>query len=103
MKKTVTKNEFRNEFKQAGRENQFTPYALGELYDYIEDYEEDTGAQIELDVIALCCEYVEYENFEELQEDYNDIPEDFEEARDYLEDRTQVICWEEDCILIQNY
>lgn len=103
MKKTVTKNEFRNEFKQAGRENQFTPYALSELYDYIEDYEEDTGAQIELDVIALCCEYVEYENFEELQEDYNDIPEDFEEARDYLEDRTQVICFEEDCILIQNY
>lgn len=102
MKNTITKNDFRNEFKQAGRENQFTYYALGKLFDYIEDYEEQTGEQVELDVVALCCEYSEYESFEELQQNYN-VPDDFEEARNYLENCTQVICFEEDCILIQNY
>ena len=89
MKNTVSKNDFRNEFKQAGRENQFTPYALGELFDYLEDHEEQTGEEVELDVVALCCEYSEYESFGELQQNYN-VPNDFEEARDYLEDRTQI-------------
>ena len=102
MKKTITKNEFRNAFKQANRENQFTPYALGKLFDYLEDYEEQTSEEVELDVIALCCEYSEFESLEELQQSYN-IPEDFEEAREYIEERTQVICFEEDCILIQSY
>ena len=102
MKATVNKNDFRNAFKQANRENQFTPYALGKLFDYLEDYEEQTSEEVELDVISLCCEYSEFESFEKLQQNYN-VPEDFEKAREYLEERTQVICFEEDCILIQSY
>lgn len=97
MKITVSKNDFKREFKESNRQNQFTSYALGKLFDYLEEFEE-----IELDIIALCCEYTEFESIEELQQNYN-IPEDFEEARNYLEDRTQVICFEEDCILIQNF
>ena len=102
MKATVNKNDFRNAFKQANRENQFTSYALGKLFDYLEDYEEQTSEEVELDVISLCCEYSEFESFEELQQNYN-VPEDFEKAREYLEERTQLICFEEDCILIQSY
>ena len=102
MKKTVYETDFRNAFKQANRENQFSAYALGKLFDYLEDYEEQTSEEIELDVIALCCEYSEFESLEELQQNYN-VPEDFEKVREYLEERTQVICFEEDCILIQSY
>jgi len=102
MKKTITKNDFKREFKESNRENQFSRYALEKLFDSLEDYEESTGEEIELDVIALCCEYTEFESLEELKRNYN-VPEDFEEAREYLEERTQVICFEEDCILIQNY
>lgn len=102
MKITVSKNDFKREFKESNRENQFSPYALEKLFDYLEEFEESTGEEIELDVIALCCEYTEFESIEELQQNYN-VPEDFEEAREYLEERTQVICFKEDCILIQNF
>ena len=102
MKIQITKTDFRNAFKETNRQDNFTPYGLGKLFDYLEDYEEQTGEQVELDVVALCCEYSEYESFEELQQNYN-VPNDFEEARNYLENCTQVICFEEDCILIQNY
>ena len=102
MKKTVNETDFRDAFKQANRENQFSSYALSKLFDYLEDYEEQIGEELELDVIAICCDYTEFESLEELQQNYN-VPEDFEKAREYLEERTQVICFEEDCILIQSY
>lgn len=102
MKTTVCETDFRNAFKETNRQDNFTPYGLGKLFDYLEDYEEQTGEEIELDVIALCCEYSEYESLEELQRNY-DVPDDFEEAREYLEQRTQVVCFEENCILIQSY
>lgn len=101
MKKTITKNEFTKEFKEYNRENQFSSYALEKLFDYLEEFEEETGEEIELDIIALCCEYTEYNSIEELKNDY-----DFSKAGDiqkYLEYNTQVICFEEDCILIQNF
>lgn len=68
------------------RENNFSYDGLRALYDYLEDYEFQTGAEVSLDVIALCCEYVEYANFEEFKKDYTDI-EDFDE----LEENTTVI------------
>ena len=101
MKITVSKNDFKREFKESNRENQFTPYALEKLFDYLEEFEENTGEEIELDVIALCCEYTEFESIEELKNTY-----DLSKAGDiqkYLEYNTQVICFEEDCILIQNF
>lgn len=102
MKIQITKTDFRNAFKETNRQDNFTPYGLGKLFDYLKDYEEQTDEEMELDVIALCCEFSEYESFEELQQDY-DVPDDFKETQKYLEQRTQVVCFEEDCILIQNY
>lgn len=99
---TIYENHFREAFIDANRENNFSSHGLGELFDYLMDYEDETGEQIELDVIALCCDFTEYGSLEELQRNY-DVPDDFEEAREYLEQRTQVVCFEEDTIIIQNY
>ena len=46
----------------------------------------DIGEIIELDTVALCCEYSEYEDLAELQENYTDI-KDLED----LQNNTQVI------------
>lgn len=54
MKKTITKDEFKREFKGYNRENQYSSYALEKIFDYLEEFEEATGEEIELDVIALC-------------------------------------------------
>ena len=56
------------------------------MFDYLEEMEESTEAELEFDPVALCCEYAEYDSFEEFQEDYNNI-NSFEE----LEEKTTVI------------
>jgi hypothetical protein len=59
MKKTLNAHDFINEFEKSNRANQFTTQGLFRLYDYFEEYEAETGEDIELDIIAICCEYTE--------------------------------------------
>jgi len=56
MKLTIENaSQFRDEFRQCGRADQFSYEALGLLFDYLEEVDPD----YDLDVIALCCEYSE--------------------------------------------
>jgi hypothetical protein len=59
MKTTVSRYDFERAFVDADRKENFSYEALGLLFDYFESYEEETGQEIELDVIAICCEYSE--------------------------------------------
>lgn len=104
---TVDSSMFIDAFRRMGRENQFSREALGALFNYLEEYEQDTGEDLELDVVALCCDFTEYETAvkavadyygftSELEAEEYNSPEDFEEAREdeareWLEDRTTVI------------
>ena len=87
MIQTITKSDFTTAFHRMGRGNNFTYEGLIALYDYLEDYEDSTGEQIELDVIAFCCEYNEYEDLAEFQEDYG---EEYQSIED-IEYQTVVI------------
>ena len=60
---------------------------------------EDIGQPIELDVIALCCEYAEYDNLEEFQTDYS---EDYQTIGD-IERETTVIMIDDDSFIIQQF
>ena len=97
MKNTINFYAFEREFEQCGRGNQFTREGLRSLFNYLEEYEDDCGTEIELDVIALCCEYVEYEDLDEFHGDYDseEYP-DLETLRDY----TQVINIDDDSFII---
>lgn len=66
MRITINKSQFRDEFARQGRGNQFSYEALGLLFDYFED----CGLDYELDVIGICCEFVEMSK-EEICEGYN--------------------------------
>ena len=88
MKKTIDKYDFVNEFEKYGRGNQFTRAGLHTLFEYLEDLEQAIDEEIELDVIALCCEYTEYSSIEEFKKDYD--YEDIEEIED-IEAYTPVI------------
>ena len=59
MKQTVYLEGFRKAFNDMDRGNHFSCEGLTMLLDYFEQYEEDTGEEIELDVIAICCEFDE--------------------------------------------
>lgn len=104
MKKTITKQDFINEFENSYRKENFSYQGLEKLFDYFEQFETETGEQIELDIIAICCDFVEFENINELKKEY-EIPSylSFEKIFDYLNERTQVVSFEKNCILIQRY
>lgn len=59
MKVTVDERMFRDRFIDYNKEDNFSAEGLSLLFDYLEQLEEDTGEEMELDVIALCCDYSE--------------------------------------------
>ena len=67
MQQTINEYQFRDAFHKRGRGKQFSYDGLTALYDYLEQLEDGMGEEIELDVIALCCEYEEYECLEDFQ------------------------------------
>ena len=72
MKQTVNITDFVNAFEKL-RPSNFSYEGLESLYNYLTDYEQDTGTEIELDVIALCCDYSEYKDLDEYKQNYSSI------------------------------
>lgn len=86
MKKTIDKYDFRREFEEFRRKENFSYAGLDTLFAYLEEVEQDCGKEFELDVIAICCEYTEYDE-EELISQYGhklDREED-QDDDEYLE------------------
>ena len=59
MYQDVNFSQFCDSFLNMDRGTQFSYEAKRALFDYLTELEADTGEPIELDVIALCCEYQE--------------------------------------------
>ena len=58
MKTTISLHDFREAFQRI-RPSCFSYEGLEVLFDYFEEYEQDTGEELELDVIAVCCDFSE--------------------------------------------
>ena len=67
MKMTLNKDQFRFQMDQV-RPNQFSYEALGTLFDYFEEIDEN----MEFDPIAICCEYAEM-TMDEIFQAYPDV------------------------------
>ncbi len=91
MKTTVNNSYFHDAFRHAGRLENFSYAALNLLFEYFEEIESDTGEEIELDVIAICCEYEE-SSIEDIKSDYSlDAELDEDEVIEWLSDHTQFV------------
>lgn len=96
MKTTVTQSDFIDAFRRYDRYDQFGYDALCSLFDYLEQLEEDLGEEMELDVIAICCDY-SVDDVADIARNYGiDIAGlDDDEARDavleYLNENTTVV------------
>lgn len=94
MKKTITFSAFCDAFRDMGREDQFSYAGKRALYDFLEEAFPD----YELDVIGLCCEYVEA-SWYEIAQDYDidssdaDGDEDEEQAivEEFLQENTCIV------------
>ena len=84
MRDTVTQNKFTDAMTQKGYG--FSYEGSIALFDYLTEYEEDSEHELEFDPIAFRCEYNEYDNLKEVQDDYEGI-----ETIDDLRDKTTVI------------
>lgn len=82
--KTFDLQDFISEFRAYGRMDNFTEDALEIIFNHLNESEET----IEMDVIAICCEFQEMAE-EEICQNY-DI-EDWQEIEDYLNDETSVV------------
>ena len=89
MKQTINEFDFVQAFKELRPDN-FSKAGLFALYDYLELLGDDIGEEIELDVIALCCEYAEYDSLAEFREDYG---EDYNTMQD-IEYHTSLHTWQ---------
>ena len=101
MINTISKTQFRDEFTAYNRQDNFSSEGLDALYDYLTDLEEQCDMSIELDVIALCCEYTEYDNYYQAVEVYAT------DCYNTLEDNTTVIYTGEyasgSSVIVQDY
>ena len=98
MKQRINEYDFRRAFEQL-RPNNFSYQGLGALFDYFEELEDSIGEEIELDVIGICCEYSEYDNPSEFQEDYG---EEYKTIED-IGDHTTVIPVDGESFIIQQF
>jgi len=81
MIQSINFSQFCDSFSDTYKGN-FSYEGKRALFDYLEQYEDETGTPVELDTIALCCEYTEYENFAEFQADHSYI-ETVEKIQDH--------------------
>lgn len=89
MKQTIGFSEFQDGFKTL-RPNNFSLQGLGVLWDYLEQYENDCGAEIEFDVIALCCDFSE-DGWENIAKSYDIDLSDCETEEDKIEEVKQTL------------
>ena len=96
MKQTINKEQFVRTFRDYGRFDQFGREALEILFDYFEELADDCGEEMELDVIAICCDYA-VADAATIAQDYDldvdglDEDETNDVVTDYLNEHSTVI------------
>jgi hypothetical protein len=90
---TLDKYSFVEAFKQSSRKDQFSYEALEAIFEYLEDYSNETGVNVEFDIVAICCEWAEM-TWQEVAQSYGvDLSDVADEDKadavwDFLTDET---------------
>ena len=98
---TINEHQFIDAFKSWDTyKNNFSYEGLKALYKELEEIAECNFPEqtIELDVVAICCDYTEFENFKDFQESFSDtdIEHIFGGSKDCLDYWTSIVlpeCW----------
>jgi hypothetical protein len=94
MKQTVNLYDFRRAFETMRPDN-FSYEGVGVLFESFEQLADDTGTEVELDVIGICCEFSE-STIDEVADNYDidvtdqDDDEKSDTVTDYLQENTFV-------------
>ena len=94
--KTFNENDFINEFNAHNRMDNFSYQGLRILFESLEQTAIDCGVNIEMDVLALCCEYNEdtladiIDNYDIDVSECTDVEDVTETVEEYLQENTFV-------------
>lgn len=89
-------SQFRDEFHRCGRGSQFSYDGLEILFDYLDELSDEIGEPMEMDVVAICCDYAE-DSPEQIAKHYNFPVEGLDESdlvdqvRNFLEEAGEYI------------
>ena len=97
MKQNVSSSQFVNEIVSDDYNN-MSYEGANALFEYLEDYEDSIGEEIEFDSVAIRCEWAEYENLDAVLSEYDNI-KTLEELQDnttviLIEDSDRLIIWQ---------
>ena len=105
MKQTINFSDFCDAFRARDRYDQFGYQALMVIFEYLEEMEESTGQELELDVVAICCDFAT-QHFADIADAYGieldptDSEEDQkQQVKDFLEVET-IVLGETDCEIV---
>lgn len=101
--KKIYFNDFLEEFEKHGRENQFSYEGKKALFQYLNELSEDIGEPIELDIVAICCEFTEYSNLKEFNNDYEHYIGDDVDSIDDIQQYTTLIPINDEAFIIQDF
>lgn len=74
--------QFTDLFYNHDREDQFSYYGKKALFNWYEELSEDQGEDLEVDIIAICCEWAEYDDLEDYNDQHGSEYESVEELSD---------------------
>lgn len=94
------------------RMDNFGYHGWKKLFEYMENLSDDMGEDMELDIVAWCCDYNMCESVDDFYGqyskamDYNlemwdhlEDGEKLEAIEEFLQENTSVVCCEDDCII----
>lgn len=104
MYQTISQWDFVRAFTEMNRESNFSEEGRIALFELLEEVNPDS----ELDVIAICCDFTEYSNLNELKAEYSHLLEDEEfedddEVLEFFRDETVVLELSNGGIIIQQF
>lgn len=100
MKQSINLSQFRDAFHRMDRGNQFSYEGLKILFNGLESFEQDTDSEMDLDVIALCCEFCEMTELE-IRSSYS--LEDWQSSTEYLANNTLVLGATDKTVVFQQF
>ena len=103
MKTTITQSDFVSAFKGSDRKDCFSHAGLCALFDYYEELEQQSGEEIELDVVAICCDWTEYASALEAAQAYGFDGEEEDKPFYFLTNKTTVLVLDCGSVVVFNF
>ena len=92
---TLGQGDFVQMFKESSRKDQFSVEALEAIFNYLDTLSEETGENVEFDIVGICCDWAEM-TWQEIAASYDvdlsqcaDDDERIGEVEDFLCKNTQ--------------